>query len=200
MQEHVGKHQSLVQEAAGIVAQVENQPVHAAGEQPGPGGQEFLGRGAGEFREAYVARGVVHHEGRVDRMGGNLPASDFEGDGLVAALHGHRDLGARLALHPAYHAVLRELHSRYHGGVHLDEPVAWLEPYLLRRAARNHLDHHGGVVGHVELYAYPVEVAGQVSSEASSVRGSMYTEWGSRAERAAAATASVTFLWSTEST
>ena len=55
-------------------------------------------------------------------------------------------------------------------------------------------------LGTLNCMPIPSKLPARSSSEASSVRGSMYTEWGSRAERAAAATASVTFLWSTEST
>ena len=95
-------------------------------------------------------------------MRGNLPARDFERNGLLSALHRNLDLGAGPALHPAHHAVLGESDSRDAGRVYLDEPVAGLESYLLGRASGNHLYHYGSVVGHVELYAYPVEVAGEI--------------------------------------
>ncbi len=161
-QEEVGQLAGLVKIAARVVAQVENELAHPLGEQLSAVQQDLVLRGAGELRQAHVARGVADHEGRVHRPGGNLAAGDLERDHLPAALHGHEDLAAGHTLDATHHAVLREMHPRDVGIVDLEQAVAWLQADLLGRTAGDDFDHHGGVVGDVELDADAVEITHQV--------------------------------------
>ena len=95
-------------------------------------------------------------------MSGNLAAGNLEGDNLLSPLDGNRDLGTRRALHTADHTVLLEIHASYIGSIHFEQAVARLHAQLLRRPAGDDFNHHGRIVGHIELNADPGEIARKV--------------------------------------
>ena len=162
LEEGVAQQQGLVQVAARVVTKVEDELAHPLLLQGLGSLAEFLEGGAGELREADVGRAVADHERGIHAVLRDLAAGDFERDDLLATLDRDRDFRAGHAPHPADHAVLRVLAARDHDRIHLEQAVSRLQADLFRRASRDDLDHHGRVVGHVELNAYAVEAAGEI--------------------------------------
>ena len=160
-QEVVGKQQRLVHVTAGIVPDVKDKVLHTFLLQF-EGGLVALPEGsAGELGKTKIADGILQHEGGIHAVHGNFPAHNLEGDDFPLALYGHGDFGTGGALDAAHHAVLGELYAGNYFVVHLEETVSGHEAHFLRGAAGDDLQHDGGVVGHIELDADSVKVAGK---------------------------------------
>ena len=160
-EEVVGKEERLVHIAAGVVADVEDEVIHSLFQQLHGSLVALLVGGAGELAQANVPHARTNHKGSVHTVHGNLAAGYFKGNDIVAALDGNGDLAAGRAFDVAHHAVLRELHTGYHQVVHFEQTVSGLQTHLLGGTAGNDFQHNGGVVGHVELDADSVKIAGQ---------------------------------------
>ena len=167
----IGKQQCLIHIAAGVVADVKDEVLH-------PLIHQVLccllalqiGR-FGEFVQAQISHGPVHHERSVHAVHGNLAARNLERNDIGPTLHGDGNLAAGRAFDVTHHAVLGKLDARNHQIIHLQEPVPHPEAHLLGRPAGNHFQHDGGIVGHVELDADAFEVPGQFLFRGAQLHG-----------------------------
>ena len=98
-QEPVRDRDRLIERAAGIVAQVQHQPLHALGHQLLEAGADFMIGGLGELAELQVAGLAVDHEIPADADDVDLVAGDLQVDQLIVAAALDRDVD-RGALRP----------------------------------------------------------------------------------------------------
>ena len=95
-------------------------------------------------------------------MNRNLASLYIERYLCIVPLHEYPDLSTGLSLHPPDHTVLREADAGDIAAVHLQDSVTRLKTGFLGRAARNDLQHNGGVIRHIELNPDAVKVAGKL--------------------------------------
>ncbi len=142
LDEGVAHLDGLLQEAAGVAAHVEDEPLERAAVQllhGADGGHHVAGGGAGKSGEAHVADAVVEQLGS-HRLVGHQRAGQVEPPGIAALVRDvDGDLGARLAPH----AIDSFLQFHADGGVAVDlrDDVALLHPGLVGRRVLQHFAH-----------------------------------------------------------
>ena len=158
-EELIAEEVGLIKISSRVFAQVEEQMCHTLSLETCRSGYEFGIGSACEFGQTDVTRAFVQHKCRIHAMDRNLVPGDIERYLLPGSLHGDRDLRAGRPLHKPYHRILRSLMSGYLTGIHQDYAVSLLKPGLFGRSSGNDAEHDGRVVGHIELYAYSLEIA-----------------------------------------
>lgn len=126
-QELVRKQECLVEIAARIVPDVENQMFHPLVKQRLGRSIEFFVSGARELGKSDISGGVVYHERRIYTVYGDFSSLNIERNGLASTLYQDLDLCTCLAFHPADHTVLRILHAGDIAVIHFQDAVARLE-------------------------------------------------------------------------
>ena len=120
--------QGRVQHAAAVVAQVQDQGLHALGLEVAHRPLELLGGGLPEVLDGDEAGGGIEHEAVIDAVGGDLAAGDAEAEQAreAHALHGHLHHGALVAPQLLHRGVAGQVL----GGLAVDLPddVAGPEP------------------------------------------------------------------------
>ena len=160
MQELVGHEDRLVEVAARVAAQVEDQPVDPLGTQLRQGLQQLLVGRPRELSQLDVARRAADAEGRLDAADRNDAAHDLHLDQIGDVLppeaqpHGRSARSAQ----PLDDLVLRNAAARHERVVDLDDAVPGLDAGLVARSLRDDVEHDDRIGGHVEDHADAVEL------------------------------------------
>ncbi len=153
-QEAIGDGNGLIECAAWVVAQIEDQPLHAPGRQLLEGGADLTIRRLRELAELHVAGLRIDHERAADGRDVHFVANDFHVDQLVVAAPLDRDADGRAlrTLEPSHRLLARPAlgveHSRLAGRIGtLDAGDDVAAAQTLLESGRALEDgHHGDVV------------------------------------------------------
>ena len=161
VQEFVGDQNRLIEIAARIAPEVEDQFGDAFRPQRSQRLLHLRGGGAGELPQFDVTDAVGDAECRFDALDRNLVAYDIDADQLADSLPSESEVHCRAARTAQFlhHVALRNLLSRHERVVDLDDAVAGLDSGLVARSLRDDVQHDHRVGGHVEDHADAVELA-----------------------------------------
>ena len=161
VQEFVGDQNRLIEIAARIAPEVEDQFGDAFRPQRSQRLLHLRGGGAGELPQFDVTDAVGDAECRFDALDRNLVAYDIDADQLTDSLPSESEVHCRAARTAQFlhHVALRNLLSRHERVVDLDDAVAGLDSGLVARSLRDDVQHDHRVGGHVEDHADAVELA-----------------------------------------
>ena len=160
-QELVGDQNRLIEEAARIIAQVENQLGHTLLTQLREGLLQLHKRRAGKLRQTNEADAIRKHRRRLDTLDGDGIAHNRNIDQLVDILTLEREshLRAASSAQTLDDVVLRHLHTRHQRIVDLDDAIARHDSRLGTRAIGNDTQHDNRIGRSVERHANTVELA-----------------------------------------
>ena len=159
-QEFVGQPDRLIEVAARITAQVEDQLVHALPPQRVQGVGELAVCGLGELRELDETDVVADDEGRFDAAQGNHVAHDLHLHRLPDALPSERETHFRAARppQPPDDPLLRNPLSGYQRVVDAQDAVAGPHARAVARPRRDDVEHDHRIGSHIEYHADAVEL------------------------------------------